>query len=54
MSVLGFSAQAQNTISKNSKTVVLVHGAWSDASAWNAVTPLLTAQGDEVITVNLG
>ncbi|WP_460939594.1 alpha/beta fold hydrolase [Spirosoma humi] len=53
MSVLGFSAQAQNTTSKNSKTVVLVHGAWSDASAWNAVTPLLTAQGDEVITVNL-
>lgn len=53
MSVLGFSAQAQNTTSKNSKTVVLVHGAWSDASAWNAVTPLLKAQGDEVITVNL-
>lgn len=53
MSVLGFLAQAQNTTSKNSKTVVLVHGAWSDASAWNAVTPLLKAQSDEVITVNL-
>ncbi|QMW01582.1 alpha/beta fold hydrolase [Spirosoma foliorum] len=53
MSVLGFSAQAQQTTRKNAKTVVLVHGAWSDASAWDAVAPLLKAQGDEVITVNL-
>lgn len=53
MSVLGFTAQAQKTTRKNSKTVVLVHGAWSDASAWDAVTPLLKAQGYEVINVNL-
>jgi pimeloyl-ACP methyl ester carboxylesterase len=53
MSVLGFTAQAQKTISKNSKTIVLVHGAWSDASSWDAVTPLLKAQGEEVINVNL-
>ena len=53
MSVLGFTAQAQKTINKNSKTIVLVHGAWSDASSWDAVTPLLKARGEEVINVNL-
>ena len=53
MSVLGFTAQAQNATGKNSKTIVLVHGAWSDASSWDAVTPLLKAQGNDVITVNL-
>jgi pimeloyl-ACP methyl ester carboxylesterase len=53
MSILGFTAQAQKTTQKNSKTIVLVHGAWSDASSWDAVTPLLEAQGDEVINVNL-
>ncbi|AYL96932.1 alpha/beta fold hydrolase [Mucilaginibacter celer] len=53
MSVLGFTAQAQKSTNKNSKTVVLVHGAWSDASSWDAVTPLLKAQGEEVITINL-
>lgn len=35
------------------KTVVLVHGAWADASAWDGVSPLLKAQGYEVITINL-
>jgi pimeloyl-ACP methyl ester carboxylesterase len=53
MSVLGFTAQAQKATNKNSKTIVLVHGAWSDASSWDAVTPLLKAQGDEVININL-
>jgi pimeloyl-ACP methyl ester carboxylesterase len=53
MSVLGFTAQAQKATNKNSKTIVLVHGAWSDASSWNAVIPLLKAQGEEVINVNL-
>jgi len=53
MSVLGFTAQAQKTTRKNSKTIVLVHGAWSDASSWDAVVPLLKDQGEEVITVNL-
>ena len=53
MSVLGFTTQAQKTNNKNSSTIVLVHGAWSDASAWQAVTPLLKAQGHEVIAVNL-
>jgi len=53
MSILGFTAQAQKTINKNSATIVLVHGAWSDATAWQAVVPLLEAQGHEVIAVNL-
>jgi len=53
MTVLGFTAQAQKTINKNAKTIVLVHGAWSDASAWDAVIPALKAQGEEVINVNL-
>ncbi|SEJ61151.1 Pimeloyl-ACP methyl ester carboxylesterase [Dyadobacter koreensis] len=43
-------ASAQN----NTKpTVVLVHGAWSDVSAWKAVTPLLEAKGINVVAVNL-
>lgn len=52
MSVIGFATQAQKTANKKS-TILLVHGAWSDASSWNAVTPLLQAQGHEVIAVNL-
>ena len=35
------------------KTIVLVHGAWSDASAWSKVAPVLKAKGYEVIEVNL-
>src|SRR5471030_2945858 len=53
MSVLGFTTQAQKTNHKNSTTIVLVHGAWSDATAWQAIIPQLKAQGHEVIAVNL-
>ncbi len=53
MSVLGFTAQAQKSNNKNSSTIVLIHGAWADATAWQAVVPLLKAQGHEVIAVNL-
>ncbi len=35
------------------ETIVLVHGAWSDASAWDQVVPILKAKGYEVIAVNL-
>lgn len=35
------------------QTIVLVHGAWMDASAWYKVTPLLEEKGYEVIAVNL-
>jgi pimeloyl-ACP methyl ester carboxylesterase len=53
MSILGFTTQAQKANNKNSSTIVLVHGAWSDATAWQAVVPVLQAQGHEVIAVNL-
>src|SRR5476649_2053086 len=53
MSVLGFTTQAKETSNKNSSTIVLVHGAWADATAWQAVIPVLKAQGHEVIAVNL-
>jgi len=35
------------------ETIVLVHGAWSDVSAWDATIPLLKSKGYEVIAVNL-
>jgi catalase len=35
------------------KCIVLVHGAWLDASCWERVVPALKAAGHEVITVNL-
>ena len=50
ISVLGANAFAQ---SKNSMNIVLVHGAWSDGSAWDAVVPLLEAKGCNVTVVNL-
>ena len=53
LSVVGFASFAQNKQNKQMETIVLVHGAWSDASAWNAVVPLLKAKGHEVIAVNL-
>lgn len=43
----------QKTKTTKMETIVLVHGAWSDASAWDAVKPLLEAKGHEVIVVNL-
>ncbi|TAE22274.1 MAG: alpha/beta hydrolase [Cytophagales bacterium] len=33
--------------------IILVHGAWMDASAWAQVTPLLEQEGHSVTTVNL-
>jgi pimeloyl-ACP methyl ester carboxylesterase len=45
-------AQKKNKINQ-AKTIVLVHGAWSDSSAWDAVTPLLKKKGYEVIVVSL-
>lgn len=34
-------------------TYVLVHGAWADEHAWDAVKPLLETKGHRVLTVNL-
>lgn len=47
--LVGITAMAQDKKS----TFVLVHGAWSDESAWNAVTPFLKAKGYNTIVVNL-
>lgn len=48
--LFGVSAIAQNT---KKPTIVLVHGAWSDAQAWKDVTPVLKAKGFSVIAINL-
>jgi len=34
------------------KTIVLVHGAFADGSAWDAVTPILEAKGFHVVAVH--
>jgi pimeloyl-ACP methyl ester carboxylesterase len=34
-------------------TAILVHGAWADGSSWSRVTPLLQAQGMNVVSVQL-
>ncbi|SFT10333.1 Pimeloyl-ACP methyl ester carboxylesterase [Mucilaginibacter polytrichastri] len=54
MSVLAYTSFASTTKSnKKMETIILVHGAWADVSSWDAVVPLLKAQGHEVIAINL-
>jgi pimeloyl-ACP methyl ester carboxylesterase len=55
LSVLGYASFAATPTKsiKKIETIILVHGAWADASSWDAVVPLLKAQGHEVIAVNL-
>lgn len=48
--LFGMGVSAQNL---NKPTIVLVHGAWSDSSAWNKVTPALNAKGFHVVAVSL-
>jgi len=48
--LFGITAMAQKS---NKPTIVLVHGAWSDATAWKEVTPVLEAKGFNVLAVNL-
>lgn len=48
--LFGMGVSAQNL---NKPTIILVHGAWSDSSAWNRVLPKLNAKGFNVVTVNL-
>lgn len=48
-----YSQSQTNKNNTNMKTIVLVHGAWLDASSWNKIVPGLQAAGYEVITVNL-
>ena len=37
--------------SQTSPTVVLVHGAWADASSWQRVIPILQSTGIAVVAV---
>ena len=48
--LFGMAAMAQNS---QKPTIVLVHGAWSDQSAWKAVKPLLEAKGYQILAVDL-
>ena len=48
--LFGMTASAQGS---QRPTIVLVHGAWSDQSAWKAVKPLVEAKGYHVLAVNL-
>jgi pimeloyl-ACP methyl ester carboxylesterase len=48
--LFGMTASAQDS---QKSTIVLVHGAWSDHSAWKTVKPLLEAEGFHVLAVNL-
>jgi pimeloyl-ACP methyl ester carboxylesterase len=41
------------TKSNKMNTIVLVHGAWVDASCWDKVVPALKAVGHEVLVVSL-
>lgn len=44
-------ATTTNAAGKETPTIVLVHGAFADGSAWSRVIPLLQAQGLKVISV---
>jgi len=48
--MFGMNVSAQNL---NKSTIVLVHGAWSDSSAWEKVTPELESKDLNVVTVSL-
>ena len=43
----------ENQHDQNAKNIVLVHGAWANASSWAKVIPLLTARGFHVTAVAL-
>lgn len=49
LSINGFTQKTK----KMKQTIVLVHGAWMDQSAWYKVKPILQMKGYDVITVNL-
>jgi pimeloyl-ACP methyl ester carboxylesterase len=40
-------------MNKFNPTIVLVHGAWADASSWNKVIPLLRAEGFTAVAVQI-
>src|SRR5260370_37013000 len=45
--------QARPAQSKSVKNIILVHGAWADGSSWSRITPLLEADGLNVVAVQL-
>jgi pimeloyl-ACP methyl ester carboxylesterase len=47
------STSNNNTTSTNIKNIILVHGAFSDGSAWSQVIPILEKAGHKVIAVQL-
>lgn len=49
---LGGVLMANNDATKSAKNVVLVHGAFADASSWSKVIPLLKAKGLHVTSVD--
>jgi pimeloyl-ACP methyl ester carboxylesterase len=48
-----FTTSCQKEEVKNSKTYVLVHGAWHGKWSWNKVQTMLEAQGHKVVAVDL-
>jgi pimeloyl-ACP methyl ester carboxylesterase len=46
-------AEAITGMASNATNIVLVHGAWSDGSAWSKVIPILQNAGHKVIAVQL-
>ncbi|HYV95044.1 MAG TPA: alpha/beta hydrolase [Chitinophagales bacterium] len=51
--VVTYTTFSQTKTNNKMNTIVLVHGAWLDASSWDKVAPLLKASGHEVIIVTL-
>jgi pimeloyl-ACP methyl ester carboxylesterase len=49
----GLLSACGNSIASTNATVVLVHGAWSDGSAWSSVVSLLQKRGLNVVAVQL-
>ena len=49
--MLHTAAIAQTKSSQGVRNIVMVHGAWADASSWSRVIPLLQAKGLHVVAV---
>lgn len=52
-SAFALVAASSTGCSSESNTYVLVHGAFSDKSAWTKITPLLEEEGHKVVTLDL-
>jgi len=52
LSVIATFVAAPAVAASSQKPVVLVHGAFADASSWSKVVPLLEAKGLKVVTVD--